>query len=288
MTLQFNYHPEIDRFAVYRGSELGDINTLKEADLYKSIEYYRYVPIGDVSLEAIDAELAEMPRELCCEVTTACNLVCKVCIASAPARLPSSLPLDRVSEVVKLLPQYYYRVTITGGEPSLYPYLHELLELCASGNRWVVLSTNGYEPGIIRSVLERIPRIILAVSLHGPQKIHDSYVGVNGSYERAISIIEGATSITSVQVLTTASQETLPYFAELTHSLSEFKITEHRVNMIKPGGRNFHNVIGFDNVAELICKQKVPHKISLKRRDQPFRFLNYLGKMEDRREREYG
>lgn len=246
------------------------------------------MPIDGVSLAEITEALVRVPRELCCEITTACNLACGVCIANASAMASSRLSLDKFQDLVLHMSSDIVRVTITGGEPTLHPDLSRFVKCCSLAGKHAVLSTNGYDVDGVMRLLDSADDIILAVSLHGPRAVHDRFVGRPGSHGRALETITRAVSVgRAVHVLSTATEETLPSLGELCCSLTEVPIVEHRINLVRPGGRLTGRTVTYEQVCQAIDQWQTRHKLSVKRRDQPRLFLNHQGTLEARREQNY-
>ncbi|MDO9559062.1 MAG: radical SAM protein [Syntrophales bacterium] len=288
MTLQFTYFPSLDRFAVSKNGHSVENRWFMQCDGYTSLEYLRYVPLDGITLCDINEHLLKCPQELCCEITNTCNAHCHVCIADAPNRSPIHLSSGILANVIEHLVNPILRITITGGEPTAHPDLTGIVASCAGTEVGIVLSTNGCEPRAVKRVLDSDRKVLLSVSLHGPKDVHDIFVGCLGSYDRAIETIRVASERSlAIHVLSMATRETLPTLPELSQALSELPISEHRINLVKPSGRNLAGMVTYEEVLESILNVCVSHKISIKRRDQPFLFLNCLGHLEVRHERAY-
>jgi MoaA/NifB/PqqE/SkfB family radical SAM enzyme len=163
-----------------------------------------------------------------------------------------------------------------------------MLKCCSEAGKHVLLSTNGYNTRRTLRALDAAACTILAVSLHGPPVVHDRYVGMVGSYQRAVATLTSAAANGHlVHVLTIATAETLPSLRELALSLTDSAIVEHRINLIRPAGRIAVGLVAYDEVSNAIDGLQVGHKLSVKRRDQPLLFLNHLGTLEVRCERRY-
>ena len=104
-------------------------------------EYFRYVPWDEASKKYIRKFLANVPHEICFEITNKCNLLCPVCIANANDSNDSFLPLDFIQEKIKELPNHIQRITITGGEPTLHSKVDDILRTSIKKHA-TVLSTN--------------------------------------------------------------------------------------------------------------------------------------------------
>lgn len=288
ITLRFEYFADLDRFAVCRGAAANDADKLTQPPGYASLEYLRYVPMGGVSLAEIAEALVRVPRELCCEITIACNLACRVCIANASSVASSHLPVDKFEDFVSHMPSDVVRVTISGGEPTLHPDLSRFVECCSLAGKHVVLSTNGYDVDGVARLFSSADGVLVAVSLHGLRAVHDRFVGRPGSYERALeTIVRAASAGRRVHVLSTATEETLPSLGQLTYSLADIPIVEHRISLVKAGGRLTGCTVSYEQVCQAIDRVQTRHKLSVKRRDQPRLFLNHQGTLEARSERNY-
>jgi len=288
MKLRCTYFPALDRFAISKNDCSVDSRWFMQYEGYTSLEYLRYVPLDGISLSDVDEYLLKFPQELCCEVTNTCNAHCRVCIANAPATSPTYLSSKVLATAIECLAHPIARITITGGEPTAHPHLTRIVAHCANTKAGVVLSTNGYKPHAVKRVLDSGHVSMVTVSLHGPRNVHDTFMGHPGSYARAIETIHVASRYAvSIQVLSVASGDTLATLPELSKFLSEFPISEHRISLVKPGGRNLADTVNYEAVIDSVRNVRVSHKISVKRRDQPFLLLTCLGHLEVRYEQSY-
>ncbi len=286
-TLYCTYSPEHDWFLV-ASTQLEDGVSLRPNVGNGAGEYLRYVPGPGVSLDEVDRFLTSNPQELCCEITNACDSHCRVCIADAKANGVAHIDPEVLARSAHEVLDQVARVTITGGEPTLHPSLSEIVSLCGSDRRTVVLSTNGSNPEAVLSALEMAEQMVLAVSLHGPKRVHDSFVGNIGSYERALeTITAGASICAGVHVLSVATRETLPTLVTLVDTLSETSITEHRISLVKPGGRSSDGRVSAYEVFGALSEIRSSHRVTVKTQDQPFVFLSHQGKLEERYGRNY-
>lgn len=288
MTLRFEYSADLDRFAVTHGTAGGEAISLRDSPEYASLEYLRYVPLGGVSLDEVESTLMRAPREVCCAVTTACDMACSVCIADGSTGGSACVPLATFKRTLESVSPDVKRVTITGGEPTLHPDLPELMEQASRCGRCVVLSTNGHDLRGALGALAAAEGAILAVSLHGPPAMHDRHVGLVGSHADAAATMAAAVDQGRlVHVLSIATEETLPWLSDLVLSLVDSGIVEHRINLIKPAGRIGCAGVTYEQVARAVGHLQVPHKLSVKRRDQPQLFLDHEGALEVRSGRQY-
>jgi MoaA/NifB/PqqE/SkfB family radical SAM enzyme len=280
------YYPHIDRFGVSRDGTLNTLQNVRGSRFYKRLEYFRYIPCSDVRFKEIDGYLYRAPKECCFEITKSCNQYCDICISAANESNTDLLAASRIDAIIE---RYRVaRITITGGEPTLHPDLPNILEILSKHAEAVVLSTNGTNLDLLTRLFSRVNNLLLAVSLHGPEPIHDEFVGAPGSFAKVIKCVQSAALFgIPVQVITAICKENLKSLCGLCDIVKALKVTEHRLSLIKPEGRIRGNFVSYREVLSELKNVKIAYKISVKRRDQPFIFVNVLGKEEIKNARRY-
>lgn len=132
------------------------------------------------------------PMVLMLEPTHQCNLACVGCgrIQEYRDTLGQSLTieecLDSVTECGAPI------VTLTGGEPLIYPPIFELAEELVRRQKHVILCTNAV---LLEKSLPRLSvsnRLTLSVHLDGMAQTHDSILGRPGLFDQAIRAIKEA------------------------------------------------------------------------------------------------
>ena len=132
------------------------------------------------------------PMVLMLEPTHQCNLACVGCgrIQEYRDTLGHSLTieecLDSVSECGAPV------VTLTGGEPLIYPPIFELAEELVHRQKHIYLCTNAI---LLEKSLPRLPRstrLTLSVHLDGMAATHDVILGRSGLFDTAIKAIKEA------------------------------------------------------------------------------------------------
>ncbi|MBI4644916.1 MAG: adenosyl-hopene transferase HpnH [Deltaproteobacteria bacterium] len=134
----------------------------------------------------------KFPMVLMLEPTHQCNLACEGCgrIQEYRDTLGQSLTLeeclDSVSECGAPV------VTVTGGEPLIYPPIFELLQELVHRKKHIYLCSNAVllEKSLDR--LPRSPRLTLSVHLDGLAPMHDRILGRKGLFDAAIKAIKEA------------------------------------------------------------------------------------------------
>lgn len=120
------------------------------------------------------------------EVTSLCNLKCIYCYNSSSLNTKKQL---NISELEKCLSYFneigIKEISISGGEPLLYPDLLELLELCSFYEMDVFLVTNGtlLNSDLVSNIKQYVK--FYQLSLDGNRETNDTLRGL-GSYDKAI------------------------------------------------------------------------------------------------------
>lgn len=87
-----------------------------------------------------------------------CNFRCPFCHNSDLVLAPGSQPVIDVEEVLKFLKKrqgILEGVCITGGEPTLYAGLEELIRAIRQLGYMVKLDTNGYRPSVLKDLVNK-------------------------------------------------------------------------------------------------------------------------------------
>lgn len=76
-------------------------------------------------------------------VTTKCNFSCKHCLRDL--QKAKDLPLEIAEKVIRGARKYHFNhISLTGGEPLLYPFFEGLVEIASQNNYRFAVTTNGY------------------------------------------------------------------------------------------------------------------------------------------------
>ncbi len=109
--------------------------------------------------------------------TLTCNLACSHCYSTSGPRQRGSLDLRELSRVLPLLAaEGYQLISLSGGEPLLYPHLGQLVGLATEAGFRVSMITNGVFPRRrYEALLGRLDAI--AVSFDGMEETHNAIRG---------------------------------------------------------------------------------------------------------------
>jgi len=161
-----------------------------------------------------------MPVDALVAVTYRCNARCAMC-GIWRAEPSEELP----PEAYRRLPSSLRDVNLTGGEPFLrddLPAVHEAVR-AACPRVHTVVSTNGLLTERIVSMARRMaqaePHIAVAVSLDGPQEVHDEMRGVRGAYDRALRTVRALrdAGVDNLRLAFTATGRNLGHLSRVYH-----------------------------------------------------------------------
>lgn len=209
------------------------------------------------------------------EVTRACNLKCRHCLSDSGERHPDELNTIEAKKLIDYLAAMkVFNINFSGGEPLVRPDMFELLEYASGKNISIDLLTNGFL--ITKEVINRLESTNIfhvQVSLDGMEKMHDSFRGIKGSYERAVNAIKllrGADY--EVCVSSTVTRENIDEIPEVIDAVVDLGVSSYKTTLFMPAGR------GKRNISELVLtpedvkkftfmmiekKKKVGNKISI-------------------------
>jgi len=136
--------------------------------------------------------IEKFPLVLMLEPTHQCNLACAGCgrIQEYRNSLGESLTLEQCLESVEECGAPV--VTVTGGEPLLYPPVFELLQELVHRHKHIYLCTNAI---LLEKALPKLPRskrLTLSVHVDGLAETHDRHLGRPGLFNLALRAIKAA------------------------------------------------------------------------------------------------
>lgn len=177
------------------------------------------------------------------EVTPVCNLRCEFCFAESECILKH----PNLNHVKRIIDELYcagvFEIRLFGGEFFTFPKWKEVVEYASKKGMFLsfvsnatlidtetvkVLIANGIKGG--------------AISIHGPDTVHDSITKIKGSYQRAVNglraCLDGGLNIT---ILTTITQQGKGRIMELFRDLSSKDLIRpnlaYGINRLCPYGR---------------------------------------------------
>jgi hopanoid biosynthesis associated radical SAM protein HpnH len=130
--------------------------------------------------------IEKFPLVLMLEPTHLCNLTCSGCgrIREYSDTIQAMMPLEDCLTAVDECPAPV--VTITGGEPLLYPQIFELVDGVLESGKHIQFCTNGL---LLEQFLERMtphPNFTLNVHMDGMEETHDRILDRKGTFKTAL------------------------------------------------------------------------------------------------------
>jgi hopanoid biosynthesis associated radical SAM protein HpnH len=154
------------------------------ASLYSSMSFY--------FMKNAFAGRKKFPLVLMLEPTHRCNLNCAGCdrIRLYGKKQTDDLSLRQCIDAVKESKAPV--VTITGGEPMLYPELPRLVAELIRLKRHIYLCTNGLLADSFIEEFRPSPKLTLNFHLDGMEETHDRITNKPGTFKRAVETIKKA------------------------------------------------------------------------------------------------
>ncbi len=131
------------------------------------------------------------------EVSRKCNLHCKFCYSDSGKQLNNEMTLAELKELIDDVKNLGAKtVTLTGGEPLMYPGFFELVEHITGLGMKALFFTNAtfITPAIAKQLIDNETYPCVSLEAADPT-IHDNLVGTKGAFEKTI---EGINNLVSV------------------------------------------------------------------------------------------
>ncbi len=166
-----------------------------------------------------------------------CNLQCGHCYSESGPRATLALEVELAGQAISDAAAVGYRVlSVSGGEPLLYPDLPALLRLARQRGMATTMTTNGILLGGPKAgpVLDALDGV--AISLDGPPEIHDRVRGRAGAFEavpRAAALLrERGLRFGFITTLTDQNWMHLPWLADFAVEQGASLLQIHPLEMI--------------------------------------------------------
>lgn len=142
-----------------------------------------------------------------------CNNNCIHCVV-ADKRCAGILDIPHIMNILKKVPNGE-AVQITGGEPSIFTYLPDILKACKDKNCKTIIQSNGTgfsDKSFFEKCKPYIDHIHIAIHSYD-EKVHDNIVGSQGMWQKTIkgweNILSSGIYCTTQTVLSTYNINTL-------------------------------------------------------------------------------
>jgi len=150
-------------------------------------------------------------------------------------------------------------INVSGGEIFLREDLLDIFDIILTTCKDLYLldfPTNGFQTKLILEVINRllvnykIPKILVTISLDGPQKLHDQIRGVEGSWDRAVETFRQLRKLRSARFNvffgTTLQPANIGKFDETVKSVEEkignIRYNDFHVNLIQYSPHYYKNI----------------------------------------------
>lgn len=194
--------------------------------------------------------LGQQPNYVIAFVTGRCNLDCSFCCHAAQHAQENSATRELTAEqwaaMFSGLPALIH-LTITGGEPFLRGDLTDIIikTVRGCGVPRISINTNGYLTERIVSSMNRLAReldgteIALAVSLDGPETVHDSLRALSGAFRAAKDTVMEATILRNkfkrftVRVCSVLCQKNAASLESFMEETAAWPIDYHDIGLVR-------------------------------------------------------
>jgi len=164
----------------------------KSARIFRFFMYHRYVYrsiVRDVIAKRVIKPEFSVPRNIVLKLSSRCNARCRFCYIQNETELERpELKLDEWKGIIDQAKQMgSYTVTLSGGEPTLYPYLIELVRYVRKKRMIPFTTTNGLVvTSDLLKELDAAGLCALNFSILAPGEKHDAIVGVEGAFDNIV------------------------------------------------------------------------------------------------------
>lgn len=243
------------------------------------------------NFQVVTEDDVHYPESLHIELTSKCNLRCFYCYRESEIDTEDVNPLtiEELKKIIISLSECGLKVAeITGGEPLLYPYIIEIIDLCYSNLSMTSIITNGtlINENFISKILPYKSKTLFSISLDSHiEEEHDRRSGVKGSFRKATNGIKLlAKSGFIVRTAMAIDENNWSHVEDTIIFSKKIGASKFAYSPILPFGRAEDNISLFKNkTAEEILKQerylseKYPdfiHYLDEKRAEQLFNKSN--------------
>ncbi len=179
-----------------------------------------------------------VPRLVQWMITERCSLSCPHCLSSPPSTRPELDLLVAARLLDEIAALGVPELLLTGGEPLDRPDLPALLRLIAERRLPWSLNTARLPDREARAAIETWPPMFVAVSVDGPEPLHDRFRGRAGCFAEAAAAIRYFRGLgVDVAAGTTVTRQNLPALGA-THALVEgLGVDAWGLHLLIPEGR---------------------------------------------------
>jgi MoaA/NifB/PqqE/SkfB family radical SAM enzyme len=177
------------------------------------------------------------PKALIFKVSNICNMNCKMCVYSNAGYFEHgiSLPENIFQEVIQETQNRIPVIAFTGGEPLLHNHIFDFLRYAKNHNFCCTMVTNGWHLKENAADIADSGLNLLAVSIDGPENIHDRIRGKQGAFSRAMEGIQEVLRYKKRPILTVNSiiqSDNCRHLDQLVSEIEDLGIDAMNVQML--------------------------------------------------------
>ena len=129
-----------------------------------------------------------LPTDACIILTYRCQMRCQMCNIW---KNPTDQEKEITPQELKILPDTFKFINLTGGEPFLRTDLKDILRVLQSKAKRIVISTSGYHHEKILDLVPRFKNVGVRVSIEGLSQKNDELRGRAGGFDRGLKTLLG-------------------------------------------------------------------------------------------------
>ena len=170
--------------------------------------------------------------------TLSCNLACAHCYSESGPRERAALAPADIERALRILrDEGYTHVSLSGGEPLMYPALPKVIDDAhAIGYRVTMISNGLFSPALVDSVAARLDG--MAISFDGLAPIHDAIRGRAGAFDRACATLTRlAADGRPVGAAISVTRDAIPDLPDLIDHLISCGATRFQIRPVALAGR---------------------------------------------------
>ena len=188
------------------------------------------------------------------EITLACCFSCKYCGSSGGKARPDELSTEQCLSIADQLSELgCRRVSLIGGEVFMRPDWDRIVDRLTSHGIRVGIITNGFLfTEVMINRLKAVNIESVAISLDGPEAIHDKYRQA-GSYQRAKNAMYIlAENSVHVSLISTLNQENVQHLSDFYETIQKWPIFAWQLQACSPMGNARKNRLEVDFDAQYV------------------------------------
>lgn len=205
-------------------------------------------------------------------VNEKCNLKCGFCIRGKG--IQEQLDIKKFKDVLEINDFSKYTIMISGGEPSLFDELPQLIDFCYGKFKKICINTNGVNSAWLDRL--NIMDIHVQISIDGSSAYHEKMRGVPGIYSKIQEIISKLNLLNiSYNISTTIGKNNVDNVGELVREIKKYENMKYwKISPLLPFGcaneedsisiDEWNNIVDYvlDN-AEVVVKIKKLFEFSI-------------------------